>query len=104
MTDDEFFFGIMVRKDGKWKPHSKYSMGAFGTAMLKAEEMDKEPGSDGVKLVKITAKNPAEQAEVWISPHLTAAAKAQSSTQVRKGAQATKQNLAAAHAAAHKKK
>ena len=93
----EFFFGIMVLKDGKWAAHSRVDGGAFGSALIKAEEIDATPEFDGVKVMKIPVKSipGVEPKEVWISPRFEARAKAIADAKVRKGMKETQEHLAA---------
>ncbi len=100
---DEFFLGIMILKSGKWSPHSKFDGGAFGSALIKAEELDKEPGQDAVKVVRIPKSGTGAQKEMWISPRLQAKSAAQAASKMRAGVQATKENLAAERKAGVKK-
>ncbi len=92
---DDTFLGIMVLREGKWTPHSKFDGGAFGSALIKAEELDKESNFDAVKVMRIPKKGSGEQKEMWISPKLQARSAAQAATQLRAGVQKTKENLAA---------
>ncbi|MDH5189208.1 MAG: hypothetical protein OEW37_09675 [Rhodospirillaceae bacterium] len=95
----EFFFGIMVlNKDGKWKAHSKVDGGAFGSALIKAEEVDAMPEFEGVKVMKIPTNTSSglEPKEVWISPRFEARAKAQADAKVRQGMKQTQEHLEAA--------
>lgn len=93
----EFFFGIMVLKDGKWAAHSKVDGGAFGSALIMAEEVDAIPGFDGVKVMKIPVKSAPgiEPKEVWVSPRFAAKAKAIADAKVRQGMKETQEHLAA---------
>ena len=66
----------MLLKDGKWEPHSQYDVNAFGGALMKAKELDKDTEYDGVKVMKITAGQGADYKEVWVSPRFEARQKA----------------------------
>ena len=95
---EEFFLGIMVLKDGKWMPHSKFEDGTFGTAMIKAEEVDKLPDFDGAKILRIST-NPSsgtKPKEMWVSPRFAAHEKAIEAKRVLQGAKKTQESLAAA--------
>lgn len=100
---DNFFFGVMVLKEGKWTPHSKYDGNSFGSALIKAEALDEEREYDGVRLMKIpgpgaTGEPKPQPQEMWISPHLKARMEAQAAAAVRNGAKQTKQTMANEHA------
>jgi len=43
----------MTLKYGKWAPHSKLDGRAFGSALMKAEDLDKMPDFEAVKVIKI---------------------------------------------------
>ena len=103
INSDDVFLGIMVLKDGKWAPHSKFDGGAFGSALTKAEELDKEKDFDAVKVIRIAKSGAGEQKEMWVSPRLQARSAAQAATQLRAGVQKTKENLAAERKADAKK-
>lgn len=95
-----FFYGILVFKDGKWAPHAKFDENGLGSALIKAEDLDKEPEFEGVKVMRIPAKGqPGETKEMWVSPRFEAKSRAQAAAQVRAGAKETKERMAAAHAA-----
>lgn len=102
-TNDEHFLGVMILKGGKWAPHSKFEGGAFGTALMKAEELDKNPEYDGVKVLRIANNGKGEQKEMWVSDKAAARAQAAKANQVTQGAKQSKENLAAAAKAAVKK-
>jgi hypothetical protein len=101
-VDSEFFLGVMVLKEGKWTPHTKFDGGAFGRALMRAEELDKDTGFDAVKVVKVPKSGKGEQKEMWISPRIKARAEAQSATQLRQGVKQTSEQLAAARKASIK--
>lgn len=94
--DQDYFLGLLVLKDGKWAPHSKFDGGAFGTALIRAEELDKSPDFDGVKVMRIPLSGKGEQKEMWVSSRAEARAKAAQANQVIAGAKKSKENLAAA--------
>lgn len=101
-SEDAFFIGVMVLKDGKWTPHSKFDDKAFGSALIKAEDIDKLPDFDGVKIMRVPAKTGAgELKEMWISPRIKARAEVQSTAQVRAGVKQTKEQLATARRQQH---
>ncbi len=103
INNNDYFLGIMVMKDNKWSPHSKFDGGAFGSALSRAEELDKEAGIDAVKVMRIAKKGSGEQKEMWISPRLQARQAAQAANKLRAGVQKTKENLAAERKAGAKK-
>jgi len=103
-NDDDFFLGVMVLKAGKWVPHSKFAGNVFGTALIEAENLDKTPGVDAVKVLRIPKKGTGEQKEMWISPRIQARSAAQAASQIRAGVQKTKENLAAMRKAEATKK
>lgn len=98
--NDDFFYGVMLLKEGKWSPHSKYDGKAFGSALIKAESLDEDRVSDGVKVVKLPVAGAGkfEPQDVWISPHLRARAEAKATSQIRDGLKKTQQTLADEHA------
>lgn len=108
MTDqsqdnDDFFYGVMILKDGKWTPHSKHDGNSFGSALIKAEALDEDREHDGVRVMKIPGPNAVgdsrpEPQEVWISPHLKAKKEAQAAAAIRDGVKKTKQTMEKAHA------
>lgn len=98
-NDDDFFLGIMVMKDGKWAPHSKFDGGAFGTALISAEELDKTPDYEGVKVLRIHRSGKGEQKEMWVSNRAEARAEALKANSVTAGAKQSTANLAAARRA-----
>lgn len=100
---DDYFLGIMILKDKKWSPHSKFDGGAFGSALIKAEELDKESDIEAVKVMRIAKTNAKDQKEMWISPLFKARSEAQAATKLREGVQKTKENLAAERKAIGKK-
>ena len=65
---DAYFLGIMVLKGGKWSPHSKFDGGAFGSALISAEDLDKAAGVDAVKVIRIAKSGSGEQKEMWVRP------------------------------------
>ena len=103
-NDDDFFLGVMVLKDGKWVPHSKFAGDSFPSALIHAEDLDGTPGIDAVKVMRIPKKGKSGQKEMWISPHIKARAEAQAAKMLRDGVTKTKENLAAARKASVKKK
>lgn len=108
MTDqqndnDKYFLGLMTLSDGKWTPHSKFDGGAFGSALISAEELDSDPAIEAVKVVRIEKSGSGEQKEMWVSPCLQARLAAQQSAKLRAGVQATKENLSAERKAAARK-
>ena len=102
-AETEFFLGIMVMKGGKWTPHTKFDDGAFGSALIRAEELDKDPAYDGVKVLRIAKSGKGEQKEMWVSSRAEARQKAAQANQVTQGAKQSKENLAAAARQAAKK-
>ena len=101
----DFFFGVMVLKEGKWVPHSKFDGGAFGTALISAEEIDLLPDFDGVKIVKLANSKAAgfEPKEMWVSPRFEARAKAAESAKLRSGLKQTQESIEAARRSNFKK-
>lgn len=103
-NDDDFFLGVMVLKDGKWTPHTKFDGKSFGSALMRAEDLDKAPDYDAVKVMRIPKKGTSgQQKEMWISPRLKARSEVQSASALRAGMKQTEQNLAAARKAKFKK-
>ncbi|MBL4692351.1 MAG: hypothetical protein JKY92_03380 [Magnetovibrio sp.] len=102
--DDDFFLGVMILKENKWWPHSKFASGELGHALMKAEEADTAPGIEGSKIVKISKSGAVPEKEMWISPRIKARAEADKAKQLRSGMQQTNANLAAARRAPIKKK
>lgn len=103
-ADAAFFLGIMVMKDGKWTPHTKFDDGAFGTALIRAEELDKSPEFDGVKVLRVPKSGNGEQKEMWVSSKAAARAEAAKANMVTAGAKKSKEQLAAAARQAAQKK
>jgi hypothetical protein len=103
INNDDFFLGIMVMKNGKWSPHSKFDGGAFGSALISAEDLDKGTDFEAVKVMRIPAKGSGEQKEMWVSPRLQAKQAAQAANALRSGVQKTKENLKAEREASAKK-
>ncbi len=103
-NDDEFFLGIMVLKDGKWTPHSKFAGDAFGSALVHAEDLDRTAGFEAVKVMRIPKKGKGGQKEMWVSPHIKARSEAQAAKSLRDGVTKTKESLAAARKASVRKK
>ncbi len=95
-SNDNTFVGIMLMKDEKWKPHSKFDVNALGSALLKAKELDKDTEYDGVKVMKISAGQ-REHKEIWVSPRFEARQKALADAKVREGEHETRAQLANAH-------
>ena len=103
--NEDFFFGVMILKDGKWTPNKKYDKDSFGSALIYAEELDSTPGHDGVKIMRVpTSSANGEPKEAWVSQRIQARIKAQQAAQVRAGAKQTKEQLAAARRQEHMKK
>ena len=98
-NEDDFFLGVMVLKEGKWVPQRKFDGGSFGSALIHAEDLDREPGIDGVKVMRIPKKGSSGQKEMWISPRIKARSEAQATSQLRAGVKKTEQSLAAARKA-----
>lgn len=69
ITEDVLW--VLVMNNGTWVPESKFAGGKVVSAMKHAEELDKSPDFDGVKIVRIVkgATGP-EQKEVWFSSRL----------------------------------
>ena len=103
LNDQDSFLGVMVLKEGKWTPHTKFDGGAFGTALMRAEELDKSPDFDGVKVLRIHKSGKGEQKEMWVSSRAEARAEALKANMVTQGAKKSKENLAAAARASVKK-
>ena len=96
INNNDFFLGLMVLKNEKWTPHSKFDGGAFGTALISAEDVDKLEDYDAVKIVRIPIKSGAgDQKEMWVSPRLAARTKAQAANQLRDGLKKSQANLKA---------
>ena len=100
-SNEDFFFGIMVLKDGNWAPHSKFDKNSFGSALIKAEEVDSGPEFDAVKLMRIPAKSSSnsQEKEMWISPRVAARSQAQAQKKISAGVKQSRDNIAAAYAA-----
>ena len=98
-SNDNTFVGIMIMKDGKWAPHSKYDEKTLGSALLKAKELDKDSDIEGVKVMKISASKSIEDKEIWVSPRSLARSKAESASKLREGENQTRQHLAEVYAA-----
>lgn len=101
--NQDFFFGVMLLKDGKWTPHSKYDAQSFGSALIKAEMLDEDREHEGVRVMKIPGPNASgdpkpQPQEMWVSPHLKARMEAQAAASYRDGVKKTKQTLAQEHA------
>ena len=94
-NSDEFFLGVLGLKDGKWVPQSKFGNGKFGAALIYAEELDKKPDFDAVKVMRIPASGRGEQKEMWVSPRLKARMEAATSQKLRSGVQQTQDKLRA---------
>ena len=62
---------------------------------MKAEDLDKMPDFEAVKVIKIHKSGAGEQKEMWISPRLAARSQVQATTKLWAGLQKTKGNLAA---------
>ncbi len=100
-NEEEYFYGVLILKDEKWTPHSKFDAKGLGGALMKAEELDHvDAGHDGVKIMKIPAKRSlgAHPEEVWISPSFKAKSEARAAADLRSGVKQTKQNMQEAHA------
>lgn len=91
----DFFLGIMTLKAGKWSPHSKFDGGAFGTALMKAEDLDKLPDFEAVKIMRLPKAGKEGQKEMWISPRLRARSEVKAASQLKAGVKQTKEKLAA---------
>jgi hypothetical protein len=98
-TDDEFFIGVMLLKDGKWAPTAKFGGNSFGSALIKAEELNANREYEGVKVMRISTSKDSGVApkEMWISPHLANQAEAEAAAKLSKGLKQTKTNLNSAH-------
>ena len=96
-SNDNTFVGIMIMKDGKWTPHSKFDMGALGSALLKAKELDKDTDFGGVKVLKMSPGQTGGSKEVWVSPRFEARMKAQSEANLRDGETRTREQFANAY-------
>ena len=94
-NNDEFFLGVLGLKDGKWVPQSKFGGGLFGSALMFAEELDKKPDFDAVKILRIPTSGAGEQKEMWVSPRLKARMEAASAQKLRSGVQQTQDKLRA---------
>lgn len=95
INNDDVFLGIMTLKDGKWTPHSKFDGAAFGTALIKAEDLDKTPDFEAVKIMRIPKTGKGDQKEMWVSPRLRARSEVKATSQLKAGVKQTKANLAA---------
>ena len=96
-SNDNTFVGIMIMKDGKWTPHSKFDIGALGSALLQAKELDKDTECDGVKVLKMSPGQAGGSKEVWVSPRFEARMKAQSEAKLRDGESQTREQFANAY-------
>ena len=70
---------------------------------MRAEDVDKDPGVDGVKIMRVPKKGGGQQKEMWISPRAKARVEAQRVKQLRSGVTETKAKMAAARKASIKK-
>ena len=98
-NEEEFFIGVMLLKDGKWSPTAKFGGNSFGSALIKAEELNTNTEYDGVKVMRFpTSKNSGvAPKEMWISPHLAKKAETEAALKLAKGFKETKTNLNSAH-------
>lgn len=101
-NNDQFFLGVLGLKDGKWAPNRKFDGGMFGSALMYAEELDKTPEFDAVKISKINKTTGTEDKEMWVSPRLKARQDAEAAKRVRSGVQETADKLRAQRKAAAK--
>ena len=102
MSNDDFFLGVMGLKDGKWVPNRKFEGGMFGAALIYAEDLDKKPDFDAVKIARINKTTAQEDKEMWVSPRLKARQDAEAAKRVRQGVQQTQDNLRAERKASTK--
>ena len=100
-NSEEFFIGIMVLKEGKWAPVAKFPENSFGSALIKAEELNGIAENEGVKIMKLplSKASRAEPKEMWISPHLARKAEAAAAAKLSQGMKQTQQNFTSAHEA-----
>ena len=108
MTDQtdnkgDFFYGVMILKEGKWTPHSKYDQDSLGSALASAASLSDNREYEGAKVMRVPLKGPSgkmtvEPKEMWISPHLKARMEARTEAQILEGARKSKEQLAKAHA------
>ncbi len=100
-NSEEFFIGIMILKEGKWAPVAKYPENSFGSALIKAEELNGIKENEGVKIMKLpTSKSSgAAPKEMWISPHLANKAEAAAAAKLSQGVKQTQKNFTSAHEA-----
>ena len=73
---------VLVMNAGKWIPDSKFAWDQVTTALKRAEELDRSPDYDAVRVVKIATDKPGEQKEVWASSRLAARAEAARANQL----------------------
>ena len=100
-SNGDAFLGVMVLKGGKWAPHSKFSHDQFGSALIKAEEVDSGPEYDAVKIVRLSLKDAGQnqEKEMWVSPRLAARSEAQALNKVAAGVKQSRSQIAAEYAA-----
>ena len=103
MNNDDFFLGVMGLKGGKWMPNRKFEGGMFGAALIYAEDLDKKPDFDAVKIARINKTTGKEDKEMWVSPRLKARLEAEAAKRVRAGVQQTQEKLRAERQASIKK-
>ncbi len=99
-TQDDFFIGVMLLKDGKWSPPAKFGENAFGSALIKAEELNGNTEYDGIKIMKIPTSKESGNAskEMWISPHFANKAEAAAAAKLSKGQKQTQKKMLDVHA------
>ena len=68
----DFFLGIMVQNDGKWKAVGKMDGGSVASALKKAEDLDKSSKYDAVKVLRISKDKAGGAKELWYSSKLEA--------------------------------
>ena len=100
-NNEDFFIGIMILKEGKWAPVAKYPENSFGSALIKAEELNGISENEGVKIMKVPNSKASGLApkEMWISPHLAKRAEAEAAAKLAQGLKQTQKNFTSAHEA-----
>lgn len=81
---DQYILWVLVMKDGKWIPDSKFDGGRMTSALKRAEDLDRSPDYQAVKAVRIATDGSGEQKEIWASSRLKARAEAQRANQLSK--------------------
>lgn len=89
---DPYVNWVLVMTDGKWIPDSKFEGGRVSSALKRAEELDRSPDYEAVKVLRV-AKGTGEQKELWVSSRLEARSNAQKANQLSRGVAQTAESL-----------